>query len=82
MKEEIIKNTTESLGKIGIKVDDVFLDKEGKTTYLRVVIDSDRILNIDDVVASTKIIDPIIERLDLIKEEYILDVYVKSKGGN
>ena len=82
MKEEIIKNTTESLGKIGIKVDDVFLDKEGKTTDLRVVIDSDRILNIDDVVASTKIIDPIIERLDLIKEEYILDVYVKSKGGN
>ena len=82
MKEEIIKNTTESLGKIGIKVDDVFLDKEGKTTDLRVVIDSDRILNIDDVVASTKIIDPIIERLDLIKEEYILDVYAKSKGGN
>ncbi len=81
MKEEIIKNTTKSLDEVGIKIDDAFLEKEGKTTYLRVVIDSDRLLNIDDVVMATKIIDPVVEKLDLIKEEYILDVYAKSKGG-
>lgn len=80
MKDDVIKIVGNSLEDIGIVIDDAFIEKEGKTTYLRVVLDSDRILNIDEVVEATKIIDPLIEKENLIKEEYILDVYAKSKG--
>ncbi len=82
MKEEIIKIVGNNLDTLGIVIDDAYTEKEGKNTYLRIVLDSDRILNIDEVVEATKIIDPLIEKNDLIKEEYILDVYAKSKGDN
>lgn len=82
MKEEVVKIVGNALDEIKIVVDDAYTEKEGKTLYLRVVLDSDRILNIDDVVNATKIIDPLIEKSNIINEEYILDVYAKSKGDN
>lgn len=83
MKEDIVKLLGNSLDSLNVYIFDVKEEKEGKDTYLRVVIDSfdkDDIINIDRVVEATKIIDPIIEKADLIKNEYILDVYAKSKG--
>ena len=43
-------------------------------------IDSLEIIDLEKVVKATKIIDPIIEKMNLIDGEYILDVYAKSKG--
>lgn len=83
MKEDIIKLVGNNLDSLNVYIFDAKEEKEGKDTYLRVVIDShekDDIINIDRVVEATKIIDPIIEKADLIKGEYILDVYAKSKG--
>lgn len=80
MKEDVAKVIGNKLDNLGIVVFDAFTEKSGKTTYLKIVLDSDRMLNIDDVVEATKIIDPLIEKADFIKEEYILDVYAKSKG--
>ena len=83
MKEDIIKLVGKNLDSLNVYIFDAKEEKEGKDTYLRVVIDSHKkedIINIDRVVEATKIIDPIIEKADLIKGEYILDVYAKSKG--
>lgn len=80
MKEEITKLIGNELESINVFIDDVYLEKEGNQNYLRVVIDADDIIDIDRVVEATKIIDPAIEKADLVKDEYILDVYAKSKG--
>ena len=83
MKEDIVGLVGNKLDELKVYIFDVREEKEGKDNYLRVVIDSydkDDIINIDRVVEATKIIDPILEKADLIKGEYILDVYAKSKG--
>ncbi len=80
MKEEVIRVICDCLEKLNIYVYDAFVENEGRTKYLRVVLDSDKILNIDEVVEATKVIDPLIEKANLVDGEYILDVYAKSKG--
>lgn len=80
MKDDVIKEVGNKLDELNVRIDDVFLEKEGKSEYLRVVIDADFIIDIETVVKATKIIDPIIDKMDIIKGEYILDVYAKSKG--
>ena len=83
MKEDIASLVGNKLDELKVYIFDAREEKEGKDNYLRIVIDSfdkDDIINIDRVVEATKIIDPIVEKADLIKGEYILDVYAKSKG--
>ncbi len=80
MKEKIVDLIGNKLESLDVSIDDVFFEKEGKTNYLRVVIDSPTMIDIERVVQATKIIDPIVEKADLVSDEYILDVYAKSKG--
>jgi ribosome maturation factor RimP len=37
-------------------------------------------LDIDAIVEATHIINPIIDKLDLIQEEYVLDISSKERG--
>ena len=52
--------------------------KEGGTNFLRIIIDKNGIINIEDCVTVTKLINPILDEEDPIDESYILDVC--SKG--
>ena len=80
MKDDVIRAVGNKLDELNVRIYDVFLEKEGKSEYLRVVLDADFIIDIETVVKATKIIDPIIDKMDITKGEYILDVYAKSKG--
>lgn len=83
MKEDIVNLVGNKLDELKVYIFDAKEEKEGRDNYLRIVIDSydkDDIINIDRAVEATKIIDPILEKADLIKGEYILDIYAKSKG--
>jgi ribosome maturation factor RimP len=77
-KKELTKLVGDKLKDSNMWIDDCFYDKKHKN--LEVVIDSDEDLTIDKIVEATKIIDPIVDKADLINEKYILDVYGKSKG--
>ena len=79
MKEDVIKEIGNKLDELNVYIYDVIEEKEGKDTYLRVVLDAEDMIDIERVVKATKIIDPIIEKMNLINGEYILDVYAKSK---
>ena len=79
MKEDLIKEIGNKLDELNVYIYDVVEEKVGKDKYLRVVLDAEDIIDIDRVVKATKIIDPIIEKMNLIEGEYILDVYAKSK---
>ena len=82
--ESILKTIEESikdpLEKLNIIVDSVIWEKEGNYNNLKIFLDKVGGLDLDTIVEATNIINPIIDELDLIDEEYILDVSSKERG--
>ena len=80
MEEKIkglIKDVIESNGYI---LDDVLYVKEGSIYFLRVVIDKNGIMDVEDCVTVSNLINPILDKEDPIEDNYILDVCSKEKG--
>lgn len=48
--------------------------REFGTNYLRVMIDKDDAIDLDEIVKVNEIISPILDEADLIQNEYVLDV--------
>lgn len=62
-------------------LDEVLYLKEDGNMFLRVVIDKNGIIDIDDCVTVSKLINPILDNNEeLFDEMYILDVCSKEKG--
>ena len=61
-------------------IDSVEYVKEGSNNFLRIVIDKNGIIDIDDCVTVTNLINPLLDKEDPIKDNYILDVCSKEKG--
>ena len=80
MKEKIIKAVGSKLDDLNLKIDSVIYEKENNINYLRIALDADFIIDVNKVAEASKIIDPIIDELDLINDAYILDIYAKEKG--
>ena len=79
--EEKIKNLIEGIvNKLGISIDSVTYEKEGSNYFLRIVIDRDKIIDIDTCVEVTNVINPLLDSVDYIDDSYILDVSTKEKG--
>jgi len=64
----------------GYRLDDVLYLREGNSNFLRVVIDKDGIITVDDCSRVTRLINPILDSEDPIEEGYILDVCSMEKG--
>jgi len=68
---ELIEPTAESLG---YRLWNVEYVREGADMYLRVTIDSDEGIDIDDCERMTRAIDPILDEADPIEDSYFLEV--------
>lgn len=60
----------------GYKIDQISYESGNLT----IVIDKNGIIDIDDCITVTKIVNPILDQEDLISESYVLDVCSKEKG--
>ena len=80
MEEKVKKIIGHNLDEIGLWVDSVKYEKEGNVNYLRICLDSKDIIDVNKIVSATHIINPLMDKEDIINEEYILDIYGKSKG--
>ena len=80
MEEKIKELLNPELKSINMIVDSVKLEKENNNLFLRICLDSDNILDLDSIVVATNIINPIIDKENIVDEHYILEVYGKSKG--
>ena len=72
----------DEVSKMGIVIDSVVYEKEGSNYFLRIVIDRDKIIDIDTCVEVTKVINPLLDDLDVIEDSYILDISSKEQGEN
>ncbi len=80
MEEKIKDLIIDVIEKNNYILDTVEYVKEGSNMFLRIIIDKPGIINIDDCVEVTHLINPILDKEDPIKENYILEVCSKEKG--
>lgn len=83
MKEklEIIKKEiTKPMEEMDIIVDKVDFVNENNYYFLKIELDKVNGIDLDTIVEATNIINPIIDKLDLIEEEYVLDISSKERG--
>ena len=78
--EKVRELVEETIENAGYRLDDVIYEKEGITYFLRIIIDKDGFIDIDDCVTVSGLINPILDENDPILENYILDVCSKEKG--
>ena len=79
--EEKIRNLVEkTITDNNYILDQVVYEKEGSINFLRIIIDKQVIMEVEDCVIVSNLINPIIDEADPIEENYILDVCSKEKG--
>ena len=66
MKEKIIEAVGNRLDKLEVWIDDVRLTREGTEETLEIVLDSKDMIDLQKVVMATRIINPILDKIDLI----------------
>lgn len=64
----------------GYRIDEMEYVKEGSLYFLRVIIDKEGYITVDDCVIVSKLINPILDAEDPISDNYILDVCSNEKG--
>ena len=80
MEEKVKEIIGNSLDNLNLIVDSVIYEKENGHNYLRICLDSVDIIDLDLIVKATNIINPLMDKAKIIDEEYLLDIYGKSKG--
>lgn len=80
MIEEIREMIEPIIKENGYYLDDISIVKDGTVKNLQVVIDKDGIIDIEDCVTVSKLINPILDEKDPIPDFYVLDVCSKEKG--
>ena len=80
MKEKVTNAIKNEISKFDLVVSDVYQTIEEGINYLKIELDSDTIIDLNRITDASRVINPIIDKLDLIEGEYILDIYAKEKG--
>lgn len=82
MKDKIRELLEEEINDAGYILDEVFYGKEEGVNTLRLVIDKQGYININDCLKVNDIVNPILDKEDPINESYVLDVCSKEKGSD
>lgn len=79
-EEKIRQLIEKTIVEKGYELFKVKYEKEDNNNFLRVIIDKEDFIKVEDCVLINNLISPILDNSDLIKESYILDVCSKEKG--
>ena len=81
MEEKIRKIVGNSLDHLEVTIDSVKYEEENGNYFLRICLDSKKVLDLDLITEASNIINDLIDKSDFELENYNLDIYGKSKGG-
>lgn len=82
IESKVLNVIEKPINDIGIKVCEVKFEEENGSKYLRIFIDKEPFITIDDCVEVTNLVNPILDEYDFIEESYILDISSIEKGGD
>lgn len=74
IEESVLKIIEKPIKALGYEDVQVKYVKEFGTQYLRVLVDKDDVIDLEDIVKVNDLISPILDEADLIQNEYVLDV--------
>lgn len=80
MKEKVESLLQDAISDLNMFVSDAYIEEDGGLTYFKIELDSNTIIDLNRIVEASNIINPIMDKADLIEKEYILDIYAKEKG--
>ena len=80
MKEKVQVKVDPAIKDLGMFVSDVYISEEEGVTNLNVELDSSEIIDVERITEASRIINPIMDELDLLEGEYVLDIHSKVKG--
>jgi len=78
--EELKSSVQSELKAMDVIVDDVTLEKNGNYTFLTITLDKVNGIDLDTIVEATNIINPIVDKWDMIDDSFILDVISKERN--
>ena len=78
--EKIRESILKPMQEMDIIVESVTYHQEGTINFLTIELDKVNGIDLDTIVEATNVINPIIDKLDLIEDSYILDIISKEKG--
>lgn len=74
LESSVLNLIEEPILKLGYTKVYVTYKKENGSFYLRVTLDKDDVVSLEDIIEVTDLISPMLDQADLISNEYILDV--------
>ncbi|MBE6146638.1 MAG: hypothetical protein E7171_08495 [Firmicutes bacterium] len=80
MKEKVVGKVDPAIKDLNMFVSDVYVSEEEGVTNLNVELDSSEVIDVERITEASKIINPIMDELDLLEGEYVLDIHSKVKG--
>ena len=63
-----------------IIVDDVTYEKKGKYNFLTITLDKIGGIDLEAIVDATKVVDKIVDKVNITNDSYIMDVVSKERG--
>lgn len=70
----------EALDKMELIVDDVTFEKKGNNHFLTVTLDKVGGIDLEQIVAATKVVNEVVDNTNITDDSYILDVVSKERG--
>jgi ribosome maturation factor RimP len=65
---------------MNVQVTDITYHEDGGYNFMTIELDKVNCIDLDTIVEATNIINPIIDKLDLIDDQYILDIVSRERG--
>lgn len=74
IEDRVEELVTKKINDLGYKVYDVMYVKEGKENYLKIFIDNDQGISLDDCENVNNAITDMLDEADIIKDQYFLEI--------
>lgn len=80
MLEKLKSELSKILNESDIIVDDIYIEEKNNYKFLTIVLDKVGGIDLDEIVAATEIINPIVDKYNICDDSYIMDVISKERG--
>lgn len=80
MEDEIKSLITDAIKNLNLRVSAVYDSVEEGVKTKNIELDSDEVIDVEKITLATKIINPILDKTNLLNDFEVLDIHSKEKG--
>ena len=80
MEDEIKSLISDAIKDLNLRVSSVYDSNEEGVKTRNIELDSDEVIDVEKITLATKIINPILDKTNLLDDIDVLDIHSKEKG--